>query len=417
MDAKELKELFQKHPRMLRDRNNLRGILRDIFPTERAKVKVLLDAFDCRIVDELRNEGPNKFLRGKLHSRITAEFAVDETIAYWAIDTWFSCYDKELFNNDAPNLPEEICVVEEFSTTITGVAYRNSGANTENRQAIIRDLSARGELAAGTELDLRREPENRYDSNAVAVFAPDGRQLGYLSRDIARKAAAQMDAGYRYRAFIQAVTGGGIGYNYGIQMNVRVEKAVPQAVPPKKEPPREPIASQMPSSEKQASQSAADLLKRRERLVYRANQARRILRKFSSPLLKKRAEKYAGALEDAAEEIISLAGVQQTGAIPASVSYLSETERLEERHTLIDTLLKNAYQILARTAGIKRTATNEILEDCRMLLRGHKQHAGSSLQNYYAVQEYAGVSERKCAACGTVYLQGLPVCLDCGKRK
>lgn len=67
----------------------------------------------------------------------------------------------------------------------------------------LRGAKYKGDKAAklklGAELELRREPGNVYDSNAVLVLGEvDGYEsvpLGYLPKGVASKVAPQMDAG------------------------------------------------------------------------------------------------------------------------------------------------------------------------------------------------------------------------------
>lgn len=117
----------------------------------------------------------------------------------------------------------------EFYTKVAGVTFSNVGANTENRQRIIAQLSRKGILEHGTELTLRRDPTNLYDSNAVAVIAPDGRQLGFLPRDVAAKASPDIARGTHYKAYVEAVTGGDADSMYGI--NLKIVKDEVQAAP------------------------------------------------------------------------------------------------------------------------------------------------------------------------------------------
>jgi DNA polymerase III epsilon subunit-like protein len=68
------------------------------------------------------------------------------------------------------------------------------GESFEDRQENIRKYAREGD-----EISLRREPENPYDKNAIAVEiqTDDGpKQLGYLSRDDAQWLSMRIDAGY-----------------------------------------------------------------------------------------------------------------------------------------------------------------------------------------------------------------------------
>ena len=81
-----------------------------------------------------------------------------------------------------------------FHSKVAGVSF-------EGRQDVI------GGLHAGAELELKREPENEFDSNAIGVYY--GRlKLGFIKKAIAAHIAPLIDGGERYRAQIASLTGG-----------------------------------------------------------------------------------------------------------------------------------------------------------------------------------------------------------------
>ncbi len=82
----------------------------------------------------------------------------------------------------------------QFHTKLAGVSF-------EGRQDVIAGLTL------GTELTLRRQPENKYDANAIAVQYGD-LQLGFISKGIAKHLAPKIDEGARYRARVESLTGG-----------------------------------------------------------------------------------------------------------------------------------------------------------------------------------------------------------------
>ena len=49
------------------------------------------------------------------------------------------------------------------------------------------EVFAKGELAKGCLVSLKPEPNNKYDSNAVAIYSCNGKMLGHISKDIAEK--------------------------------------------------------------------------------------------------------------------------------------------------------------------------------------------------------------------------------------
>ncbi len=83
----------------------------------------------------------------------------------------------------------------QFHTKLVGVSF-------EGRQDTIAGLRL------GTELELRRQPDNQHDPNAIAVHY-GALQLGFISKGIAKHLAAPIDSGARYRARVESLTGGG----------------------------------------------------------------------------------------------------------------------------------------------------------------------------------------------------------------
>ena len=99
-------------------------------------------------------------------------------------------YSEEYLKDDPyKHLAEK----NEFYTKVVGVTF-------ENRQSLLSNLSE------GQELELKREKENEYDSNAVAVYAQE-KHLGYIKREIARHLAMNMDSGISYKAMVSQLTG------------------------------------------------------------------------------------------------------------------------------------------------------------------------------------------------------------------
>lgn len=82
----------------------------------------------------------------------------------------------------------------QFHTKLAGVSF-------EGRQDRIAGLQL------GSDLVLERQPENQYDPNAIAVRFGQ-LQIGFISKGIAKHVAPQIDAGARYRARVESLTGG-----------------------------------------------------------------------------------------------------------------------------------------------------------------------------------------------------------------
>lgn len=90
------------------------------------------------------------------------------------------------------------------------------GVSFEGRQKIIPGLEQ------GQVLELEREPDNKFDKNAVKVMNGD-QQIGYIKKYLAVDLADAMDKGLIYKCFITCVTGD-VDKNFGV--NIIIEKVI-----------------------------------------------------------------------------------------------------------------------------------------------------------------------------------------------
>jgi hypothetical protein len=87
-------------------------------------------------------------------------------------------------------------------TNVAGVTFRN--VDRKSRQKLIRER-----CMAGQPVTLKREPDNKYDRNAIAVSIEGGLyQIGSLHSDVAAKLAPLLDAGHKFKAEVLDVLGG-----------------------------------------------------------------------------------------------------------------------------------------------------------------------------------------------------------------
>jgi hypothetical protein len=84
--------------------------------------------------------------------------------------------------------------IRHFVTHIAGVKHFN--ADGTSRQRVIRELQPH------VLLRLEEEPDNLHDKNAVRVCLPDGRQVGYLPRELAREVSENRQRGCWSRAIV-----------------------------------------------------------------------------------------------------------------------------------------------------------------------------------------------------------------------
>ena len=64
------------------------------------------------------------------------------------------------------------------------------------------DVLARDDVAPGRPLELRRDPANPHDPNAIAVHAASGGQIGWVPRALAEELAPRLDAGEPFSAVV-----------------------------------------------------------------------------------------------------------------------------------------------------------------------------------------------------------------------
>ena len=78
-------------------------------------------------------------------------------------------------------------------------------------------------LSEGEELLLIREPSNPHDANCISANCVAGK-VGYIGRELAETLAPIIDDGTHLRCFVSAITGGGEGQYYGVNIEVYIAK-------------------------------------------------------------------------------------------------------------------------------------------------------------------------------------------------
>ena len=90
----------------------------------------------------------------------------------------------------AADAPAEVGLV---ATYVAGTPYREASA-------------ALRRLRPGDRVDLRREPDNRYDPRAVQARTVGGAMLGYVPRTDNQALCNLMDAGFRLEARVSSLS-------------------------------------------------------------------------------------------------------------------------------------------------------------------------------------------------------------------
>lgn len=122
------------------------------------------------------------------------------------VDELFADADRILARGEYENIAD----AESFHTKLAGVSF-------EGRQSVVTRLTE------GTPLRLVREPDNPYDTNAIALMDPIGDQVGFFNRRLAAALASEVDAGVSYSVTVTEVTGGEEERSRGV--NVLVQRS------------------------------------------------------------------------------------------------------------------------------------------------------------------------------------------------
>ena len=94
--------------------------------------------------------------------------------------------------------------MDELTLSVVGIDFPNTDRSKSNRRM---ELLV---CAPGEPVELRREPKNPHDANAVAVFSARGVQVGYLSAERAPLIGRRMHQ-EEHAAVFQALAGS-MGY-------------------------------------------------------------------------------------------------------------------------------------------------------------------------------------------------------------
>lgn len=80
-----------------------------------------------------------------------------------------------------PQAAAPVARPQAIETQVVGITF-------DDRQVVA------AHLWLGEEVWLLREPKNRFDRNAIRIMRQNGRQLGYLNRELAQQLAPRLDA-------------------------------------------------------------------------------------------------------------------------------------------------------------------------------------------------------------------------------
>ena len=100
------------------------------------------------------------------------------------------------------------------------------GVTRDNDDGSSRQYAIRKFCRPGEPLTLIREPQNKFDKNAISIwvhgknlFRNGDFQIGYIKTELAEEIAPRIDAGWTITAEVKEVTGGG-DLTYGCNIEI-----------------------------------------------------------------------------------------------------------------------------------------------------------------------------------------------------
>lgn len=85
--------VFNQFPDCIVNRTKMKGILSDLFPTEKVKVNLIMNAYDEGIVEAINNANELNTIMFTRWKRIVIDnYGISDENADWVIDYWFSEY-------------------------------------------------------------------------------------------------------------------------------------------------------------------------------------------------------------------------------------------------------------------------------------------------------------------------------------
>lgn len=101
--------VFTKYPDCIESRVKLKGLLSDVYPGERIKINLILNAYDEGIVDGIQHENElSPVVFGRWKKILVETYGISESNAEWSVNFWFSEYGVgALGKSYRPNRPAD----------------------------------------------------------------------------------------------------------------------------------------------------------------------------------------------------------------------------------------------------------------------------------------------------------------------
>ena len=126
----DLKSVVEKYPESLNSAEKLRAYLTDLYPSEKAKVGIVVSIFSCGIADEIkRSKKIDDVTIERFCTRLENDYGYSQKISSECLDLWLKVYNKSIVIKEVPQNfiippynPNNINPVTSSATTQKGVS-------------------------------------------------------------------------------------------------------------------------------------------------------------------------------------------------------------------------------------------------------------------------------------------------------
>ena len=92
----DIRKAVKQNPMLISTRKRAQAFFADCFGSDRARVNVMMNAYDVGIIDELAN--PDSFSKGRVISNIVTRYAVRQDMAQSAVDMWINILSPDVIS-------------------------------------------------------------------------------------------------------------------------------------------------------------------------------------------------------------------------------------------------------------------------------------------------------------------------------
>ena len=109
-----LRIVINQYPQCLESRAKLSAILRDLYPTERREINLILNVYECGIADKISHLHSIDAMQAQIFCRqLEVEYSLSTKAALWGLSLWLEAYQIPLqHNSPAPKHSNRLCPPE-----------------------------------------------------------------------------------------------------------------------------------------------------------------------------------------------------------------------------------------------------------------------------------------------------------------